>query len=122
MNGPSISFAIPFGSRALWHNLPSLAALKHRGEILAAVEMDKEKLAALVLKSDGDKSSDEFVEAQIYPPITLKCFKRIVYDPKLTRPIRAKGLVGKSAALSRRLLARYLKSLDGDVAIEIRSK
>jgi len=119
VEGPAVSFYIPLGVRALWSTVPKLAILKLHEAILATAAADQRMLADLVLKCEGDKSTDEFIEAQIFPPITMTCFKKVLYNPKITRPIRSKGTVGKSAKLSRRLLGEYLKSLEGDIAVEI---
>jgi hypothetical protein len=81
--------------------------------------IDRQKAAELVLQCDGRKGTDRFVEAQVVPPITMRDFKKIVYDPSLSRPVKASGLVGKAARLSRRLLDEYLKSLDGKIEVEI---
>ena len=78
-------------------------------------------LADLVIQCGKEKATDEFIEAQIYAPITLRSFKKILYNPHIARPTRAKGLVGKSERLSKRLLAEYLKSLEGDISVEITS-
>lgn len=98
-----------------------LATVKHQKEFAANSNPDVKTLAGLVLQCGGDKSNDKFIEAQICPPITLKVFKKILHNPDVARPIRAKGLVGKSAKLSRRLLADYLKSLEGEIEVEITS-
>lgn len=119
LDGPGVTFHIPLGVRALWHSVSDLAVLKHKEIIAGVPDISRETLGNLIIESEGDKGTDDFIEAQIYPPITLRCFKKILYDPGITRPNRAKGLVGKAAGLSRRLLGDYLKSLEGDIAVEI---
>ena len=67
--------------RALWDTVYLLVYAKHQDDI-GDGELTRERLSEIVLKSTGNKKTDEFVEAQIFPPITRQHIKRIVFAPK----------------------------------------
>lgn len=111
-SGPAIQLNIPKGSRALWPKAHILLTVKHCKDLLKRKRWNDSELKKLILFSNGGKKKDRFIEAQIYPPITLSCFKKILYNPSISRHANNKDLVGQTAVHSRKILAEYFKSLN----------
>lgn len=101
----------PAGSRALWRNAPALAVVKHRDEILTRPRLTRAELGGLLISCDGSKKSDSFIEAQILPPITRGSISEIIYAPSRFKPIKAKGIVKRTAEHNRRLAQDIAGSL-----------
>lgn len=70
--------------RAVWDTLLILAVVKHLGEICSPGAA-KTALADILLKSSGDKRTDRFIEAQVYPDITVRNVERVTYSPAHSR-------------------------------------
>ena len=79
-NSPPFAFDAGMASRALWETVSLLAFVKHSQDLLNN-EIGKSQLPDLVLSSAGDKRTDRFIEAQIFPPITLNHIAKIRYTP-----------------------------------------
>lgn len=122
-SGPTIQLNIPQGSRALWPKAHVLSTVKHCKDLLKNKRWSNSELKKLILFSNGEKKTDRFIEAQIYPPISLGCFKKIMYNPNYSRQIKDKKIVGKTAVISRKILAEYFKSLDlHGIELEVEEK
>jgi hypothetical protein len=100
---PNIKFDLSAALRAVWDTVNMLVFVKH-GRDINSGEMTVPRLADLILASSGDKYSDRFIEAQIFPPITMEHFQKVVYYPGLDRPRGADRVLSESAALSAELL------------------
>ena len=95
-SGGAIRFEIPAGSRALWHSLGELALVKHAADFFGADELSCDQISRLLLHSNGDKATDQYIEAQIFPPITRATISRIIVNLKAWRKVNDKSLVGKT--------------------------
>jgi len=84
--------------------------LKHQSKLQSVDMWTVGDLARIILSSDGDKKSDQYIEAQIHPPISRRLFTNIIYDPSASRKIANKSVIGRSANLSRRLVLSWLES------------
>jgi len=97
------------GERALWPTLPMLATVKYERQFRTIKRVARNVLADVVLSSSGDKNSDVFIEAQIFPPITREAISQIYFSPSRYRKIQSKSLVGKTAQHNRDIL-KYMTS------------
>jgi hypothetical protein len=104
---PTITFDLSTALRAVWDTVDRLAFVKHFAQI-ASGDIDPKQVADIVLVSTGDKQSDRFIEAQIYPPITIRHFARIVYDPTIPRKYGNDRVLKLAAELSDDLLQEGL--------------
>lgn len=118
-SGGAVSFNIPHGSRALWPTLYKLAIIKHVAELFGSTEMTPEEISEAVLYSAGDKSTDRFIEAQIFPPIDRGMIAKIVLSTKDCRKVNAPGLVGETAEHIREILTRRVENLRKVLADEV---
>lgn len=105
-SGGAVSFNIPHGSRALWLTLYKLVIIKHAAELFGSTEMTPEEISEMMLYSAGDKATDQFIEAQIFPPIHRSMIAKIVLSTKDCRKVSAPGLVGETAEHIRDILTR----------------
>jgi hypothetical protein len=96
-SGAGKDFHIPRGARALWHTLEKLLMIKHVKELFGTNELTLEEISNVVLRSTGDKSTDQFIEAQIFPPILGGTISKIVLSMKNWRKVNNISLVGKTA-------------------------
>ncbi len=117
-NGPAISLAVPAGARALWSSVHTLAIVKHYRDLAASSGWTVQKLAGLLLSSNGDKKTDRFIEAQVQQPITSAAITEVLFSPKQYRPIKTRGIVGRAAKLSRRI-ADHLVAARGNIKVRI---
>jgi len=117
-NGSSVTLHVPPGTRALWHSVPSLAVVKHRKELTASTKWTAKTLGGLLLVSCGEKQTDRFIEAQIRQPLTSQVITEIVFARSKYRPVRARGIVGRAAILSRRI-AEYLVAARRHIKVRI---
>jgi len=105
-SGGQISFKIPAGARALWGLMYELAIVKHTAEFFGTDELSCDQISKLLLQSGGDKSTDQFIEAQIFPPITRATISKIIVNMKAWRRVNDDGLVGKTEEHVRELSSR----------------
>lgn len=105
-SGGAISFNIPSGSRALWDTVPKLAIIKLNTALFEPAEITCEELSSLLLLSEGDKATDRYIEAQIFPPIHRATISKIVLSMNAWRQVNATGLVGKTAQHMQELIAK----------------
>ena len=96
-SGGAKDFHIPRGARALWHTLEKLLIIKHVKELFGTNELTLEEISNLVLRSTGDKATDQFIEAQIFPPILGGTISKIVLSMKNWRKVNNIDLVGRTA-------------------------
>jgi hypothetical protein len=118
-SGSAVKLEVPHGVRALWNRVPILVLVKHFRRLCKATAWTGAELARLILFSEGDKKTDNYVEAQIAFPITQRCIKRIVFDPSLDRKANLETLAGQAALVSRNALATLLKSGIPEVETEV---
>jgi len=104
---PSIKLDLSAALRAVWETVHKLAFVKHFRDIISG-KITPARIAGFVLVSTGDKHTDRFIEAQIYPPITSKHFAKITYDPRLYRACGTDRTLNMSANLNRRILKESL--------------
>jgi hypothetical protein len=97
------------GERALWPTAPMLATVKYKVEFLTATRITRHALTDIVLYSNGNKKTDRFIEAQIFPPVSRETISKIYFSPSRYREIGNSSLVGKTAQHSRALL-KYMTS------------
>jgi hypothetical protein len=100
---PNIKFDLTNALRAIWDTVATLAFVKHAHD-LVSLELTIDKLADLILASAGQKGGDRFIEAQIFPPLTLQHFERILFDPRDYRPRGSDALLNEAGALSAAIL------------------
>ena len=89
--------------RAVWDTLLILAVVKHLGEICSPGAA-KTTLADILLKSSGDKRTDRFIEAQVYPDITVRNVERVTYSPAHSRRRGKDPLLNSSLDIGEQLL------------------
>jgi hypothetical protein len=95
-SGAGVSFTIPAGARALWDSVYKLAIVKCTSEFFGAVELTCDQMSKLLLQPTEDKSTDRYIEAQIFPPITRATISKIIVNINAWRKVNDKGLVGKT--------------------------
>lgn len=97
---PGQSSAIPPGLRSTWEDRGKLATAKLASKITAATT-DAE-FPALLLSPGATSDDDEFIEAHIFGPLTIRSFANVTL-PKASRRFPAsaiKGLAQKLAKLN----------------------
>ena len=95
-DGVDILIEVLSGSRALWDTVGMLAVVKHEKDLLRNTgEWTLPRLAEVLIQCEGDKNTDRYVEAQIYPPITSEHIRRVRLDPSKARGPAAGGLIGE---------------------------
>lgn len=105
-SGGKISFNIPAGARALWDLVYKLAIIKHTADFFGVDELTCDQISKRLLQSTGDKSTDQFIEAQIFPPITRATISKIIVNMKAWREVNDDGLVGKTEEHVREVSSR----------------
>lgn len=75
------------GYRAVWATRAILAVAKHARDINS--ETKREDFPTILLNSQGDRKSDEFIEGHIHGPLTLRAFATV----RSPTPDEAKRLV-----------------------------
>jgi len=106
---PVLSINMPSGVRALWPTASTLTLVKHHNDLIRSKRWSNSKLADLILYSAGDKKTDRFIEAQIYHPITVRDFRKILFEPASLRPTSTGSLIGRTSAHDRELSLELLK-------------
>jgi hypothetical protein len=66
---------IPKGYRAIWENKMQLSVAK--GQELLKAPVDTEDFCNLVLFSEGDRATDEFLEVHIFNELSTYCMKKV---------------------------------------------
>jgi hypothetical protein len=117
-SGSAVKLDVPHGVRALWGRAPILVLIKHLTTLLRSTAWTITEMAQLILFSEGDKKTDNYVEAQISFPITQKCIKRIV-DPALDRKADPHTIEGRAALVSRNALTSFLESGIPGIEVEV---
>jgi len=117
-NGPSLSLQVPAGVRALWSSVHNLAIVKHHKDLACRGKWNIRDLSALILVSGGDKKTDRFIEAQVHQPFTSQAITEIVFARRRYRPVKARGIVGSAATLSRRI-GEHLLAARGTIKVRI---
>ena len=96
-SGGRKSFNIPEGVRALWHSMAKLVIVKHAKEFFGTDELTTKEISKVLLCSTGDKSTDQYIEAQIFPPINGRTISKIVLSMSAWRRVNNNDLVGQTA-------------------------
>jgi hypothetical protein len=78
---------LPLGYRATWEERGNLCVAKLYKSIDANTRPDE--YSTLLLEQGGTSEDDQFVEAHIYGPITIRTVERVILDPRLKRRQRA---------------------------------
>jgi hypothetical protein len=116
--GASVTLHVPEGARALWSSVHTLATVKHFRDLIASDTWTANALAALLIVTRGSKQTDRFIEAQVRQPFGSNAITEIVFARKKYRPVKARGIVGKAATLSRRI-ADHLVAARGRIKVRI---
>lgn len=96
-SGGEISFKIPKGVRALWNSVAELAIIKHTDEFFGCDELNVDRISKILLRSTGNKATDQFIEAQIIADISRATIAKIILNMKTWRKVKDDGLVGETA-------------------------
>jgi len=97
-----------------------LAVVKHQSDLLNGSEKwDVRMLGELLIRSEGDKNTDEYIEAQIGAGVTSADFRRILLDPSKARKAQAGGLIDEIEAFERESAELLLKHVAPSVAFEM---
>lgn len=75
---------IPSGHCGTWNERSKMAVIKHGAEVEPSHQIAD--LAALILKSDGDGTNDEFIELHIFNTVKPAAFEKVVFYKK---PVKA---------------------------------
>ena len=74
---------LPLGYRAAWAERGKLCVAKLHKSIDAATSPDE--YSALLLKQGATSEDDQFVEAHIYGPITVRTIEQVAFYPRPKR-------------------------------------
>lgn len=74
---------IPSGHCGTWDERSKMAVIKHGAEVEPSHQ--NTDLAALILKSDGSGTNDEFIELHIFNKVNPAAFEKVVFYKKPTR-------------------------------------
>ncbi|MGJ5819963.1 hypothetical protein [Paludibaculum fermentans] len=110
-NGAAVSVHVPPGTRAVRSTVAHLAVVKHIRDMQQLTDVSLKCLARVLLTSQGDKFSDEFIEAQIAKSVKSSMFKSVVVSPRFRYGAAANGPVARSARLDYELLSAYFPNL-----------
>jgi hypothetical protein len=78
------SLKIPNGYRATWQNKHLLAVVKCTEEI---IKKNKTTFAKILLKSTGDRKTDDFIEVHIFGPFNKESVESVKGSSILTEPL-----------------------------------
>ena len=93
---------IPKGYRSVWVDRHKLAVVKHSSKLLSLDQEDG--FVTILLRSDGNKATDHFMEIHIFGPVGESAFNKIYINPNdllgLIQTInKEKTLLGTEKAL-----------------------
>ncbi|HKQ08540.1 MAG TPA: hypothetical protein VJ464_25690 [Blastocatellia bacterium] len=89
---------LPLGYRATWDERGKLCVAKLYKSIDAGTRPDE--YSTLLLRQGATSEDDQFVEAHIYGPMTIRTVEQVILDPRLKRRQRATILKALKEKLS----------------------
>ena len=95
---PGKSSAVPPGLRAIWEDRGRLATAKLEPRINAATT--DADFPALLLLQGATSDDDEYIEAQIFGPLTIQSFSEVTL-PKVSRRLPASAIKGLTQKLAK---------------------